>query len=48
VIKQKRKICVRHVARTEREEVYAGFCFRNLRGRDHLEDIGIEGMVMLK
>ena len=28
--------------------MYAGFGWGNLRGRDHLEDPGVDGRVMLK
>jgi len=31
-----------------REEVYTGFWWGNLRERDHLEDPGVDGNIMLK
>jgi hypothetical protein len=38
VIKSRSVRWVGHVARMGIEEVYTGFCWGNLRGRDHLED----------
>jgi hypothetical protein len=32
----------------EREEVYTGFWWENLRERDHLEDPGVGGRIILK
>ena len=29
-------------------EVHVGFCWENLRERDHLEDLGLDGKVMLE
>ena len=29
-------------------EVHTGFCWRNLRERDHLEDPGLDGRIILK
>jgi len=37
-----------HVARMARGEVCIGFRWGNLRGRDHLEDLGVDGLVILK
>jgi len=37
-----------HVAGTEREEVYTGLLWESLRERDHLEDAGVDGTVILK
>jgi hypothetical protein len=31
-----------------RGEVYTRFCWRNLRERDHLEDPGIDGRIILR
>jgi hypothetical protein len=28
--------------------VDTGFCWGNLRGRDHLEDLGVDGRIILK
>jgi hypothetical protein len=30
------------------EEVLMGFCWRNLMERDHLEDAGVDGSIILK
>jgi hypothetical protein len=35
-------------SRYEVEEVYTGFWWGNLRGRDHLEDPGIDGRIILR
>jgi hypothetical protein len=32
----------------EREEVYTGFWWGNLRGRDYLEDPAVDGRIILK
>jgi hypothetical protein len=37
-----------HVAHMGRVEVYTGFWWGNLRERDHLEDPGVKGRVILK
>jgi hypothetical protein len=37
-----------HVARMGREEVYTGFCWGNLRERDHLGDPSIYGRIILR
>jgi len=37
-----------HVERTGRGEVYTGFWWGNLRERDHLEDRGVDGRIMLR
>jgi len=47
VIKSRRLRLAGHVAR-KRGEVYTGFCWGNLRERDHLEDPGVDGMVILR
>jgi len=31
-----------------RVEVYTGFCWGNLRDRDHLEDPGVDGRIILR
>jgi hypothetical protein len=31
-----------------KEEFYTGFWWRNLRERDHLEDAGVDGKVILR
>jgi len=37
-----------HVARMEREEVRTRFWWGNLRERDHLEGLGLDGRIILK
>jgi len=37
-----------HVARMGRGEVYTGFWWVNLREKDHLEDTGIDGRIILR
>jgi len=37
-----------HVARTAGGEMYTGFWWENLRERDHLEDPGINGRIILR
>jgi hypothetical protein len=32
----------------ERTGVYIGFCWRNQKERDHLEDPGVDGMIILR
>ena len=48
VIKSRRLRWVGHVARMGSEEVYTGFCWGNLRERDHLKDPGVDGSITLK
>jgi len=36
-----------HVAHMRRGELYIGFWWGNLGERDHLEDIGIDGRIIL-
>jgi hypothetical protein len=36
-------VCVR-----ERGEMRTGFCWGDLRERDHLEDLGVDGRIILK
>jgi len=37
-----------HVAHMGRGEVHARFRWGNLRERDHLEDLGVDGRIILK
>jgi len=37
-----------HVARVGRREVHTGFWWRNLRGKDHLGDRGVDGRIILR
>jgi hypothetical protein len=37
-----------HVVLWGREEVYTGFWWGNLRERDHLEDPGVDGSIILR
>jgi hypothetical protein len=37
-----------HVAGMGRGEAYTGFWWRNLRERDHWEDSGVDGRIILK
>ena len=48
VIKSRRMRWAGHVARMGRGEVYRGFWWRNLREREHLEDPGIDGRIILR
>jgi len=48
VIKSRRMRWAGHVARMEREEVYTGFWWGNLKERDHLEDQGVDGRIILR
>jgi hypothetical protein len=48
VMKSRRMRWAGHVARMGRVEVYTGFCCGNLRGRDHLEDQGVDGRIILR
>jgi hypothetical protein len=36
------------VARVERQVVYTGFWWENLRKRDHLEELGVDGRIILR
>ena len=47
VIKSRRMRWAGHVARMERGEAYTGFWWSNLMERDHLEDPGVDGRVIL-
>jgi len=48
MIKSRRTRWTGHIACMGRREVYMGFWWRNLRERDHLEGIGVEGIIILK
>jgi hypothetical protein len=37
-----------HVARVGREEACRGFCWGNLRERDHCGDPGVDGRIILR
>jgi len=41
-------ICTGHVVHMGRGEVYAGSWWGNLRERDHFEDLGVDGRIILK
>jgi hypothetical protein len=46
VIKSRRMKWADHVARMGRGEAYAGFWWRNLRERNHLEEPGVDGRII--
>jgi hypothetical protein len=48
VIKSKKIRWTGHIARMGRGEVCTGFCWENLRGRDHWEDPGVDGRIILR
>jgi hypothetical protein len=48
VIKSRRMRWAGHVALTAGGEMYTGFWWENLRERDHLEDPGINGRIILR
>jgi len=48
VIKSRMMRWARHVARMGTGETYTGFCWGNLRERDHLEDPGVDGRIILR
>jgi hypothetical protein len=48
VIKSRRMRWARHVARMGRVKMYTGFCWVNLREREHWEDSGIDGRIILR
>jgi hypothetical protein len=37
-----------HVASMKKGEVHAGFRWRKLRERNHFEDLGVDGRIILK
>ena len=48
VIKSGRMRWTVHTSHMGKAEVYAGFWWGNMRERDHLEDLGLDGMIILK
>jgi hypothetical protein len=48
VIKSRRMRWAGHVARWGRGEAYIGIWWGNLRERDHLEDPGLDGRIILR
>jgi hypothetical protein len=48
VIKSIRMRWARHIAQMGRREVHTGFRWGNLRERDYLEDLSIDGKIILK
>jgi hypothetical protein len=48
VIKLRRMRWAGHVASLKKGEVHRGIRWRNLRDRGHMEDIGVEGKIILK
>jgi hypothetical protein len=48
VIKSRRMRWARHVARMGIGKAYTGFWWGNLRERDHLEDTGVDGRIILR
>ena len=48
VIKSRRMKWAGHVAHMGRAEVYTGFWWGNLRERNHLEDLDIDGKIILR
>jgi hypothetical protein len=48
MMKSRRMICAGHVACMGRGEVNTGFWWKTPRERDHLEDLGVDGRIILK
>ena len=48
VIKSSKIFWAEHVARTDERKVDTGFWWGNPRERDHFEDLGVDGRVILK
>jgi len=48
VVKSRRMRWAGHVARMGREKAYRGFWWGNLRERDHLEESGVAGRIILR
>jgi len=48
VIKSRRMRWMGHVAQMGRGEAYTGFWWGNLKERDHLEDPGVDGNIILR
>jgi hypothetical protein len=48
VSKSRRMRWAGYVARLGRGEVFTGFWWGNLRERDHLEDPGVDGVIILR
>ena len=48
VMKSSRIKWAGHVARIGRRDLYTGFWLGNLRERDHWEDLGVDGRIILK
>jgi hypothetical protein len=48
VIKSRRMRWAGYIARMGREDVYRRFWWGNLRKRDHLEDPGVDGRIILR
>jgi hypothetical protein len=47
VMKSRRIRWVWHVARRGRREAYTGFWWGNMRERDHLGDLGVDGRIII-
>jgi hypothetical protein len=48
VIKSRRMRWAEYIARMGRGKMHTGFWWGNLRNRDHFEDTGIDGRIILK